>query len=597
MNDNALYLETDEDITSAIDKLRKQSGGSVQIVVPKRSALLQSIINLKLLRKAADDERKELVIVTTDRVATELAARVGIAVAPAVGAHASLVAPKPIAPAMAMADDVVHGEEASTVPAVGSATSALGQARDERPAAAPLFTRREVGGPSPVGSAAPGTAGGAAAAAAAAAASDEAAEDPMAAAAAGSTTVLARRGLAGGTNKEPKVPNFSRLQHVVIWSIVALVLVGGYFAAMYFLTGANVTLFVAASKINIDSGFTIDPAAAASNPSQSALAGQTIKIEKDLTAPFTPTGQKDAGAKATGTVTVTNYCYNPGTLASGATFTYSGLKYTSTAAVAVPAAAPSGGVCTPTTAAVPVAAVQNGDSYNIAIGVTLTLTAPSAAYSASSYMTAKSAAQFTGGLTKTVTVVTQGDIDRAKAAALASDNDGSLKDLAAKLPADSIAIDGSQTQTAGAVTSTPAVDAEGTTASAAIHVIYTQLAIKKTDLQALLTFLAGKQAGAENQVYDNGFASAKIVAVQSSNDSGTAKAFRLTAAAYGGAKLNNAALVKLVVGKRYSDALDILGKQSGVQKVTVTMQPPWAGSLPSRADRIKISIKVSGIGK
>jgi hypothetical protein len=51
MNQEALYLEADEDITSAIDKLHKTVGDTVQIVVPKRSTLLQSIINLKLLKK------------------------------------------------------------------------------------------------------------------------------------------------------------------------------------------------------------------------------------------------------------------------------------------------------------------------------------------------------------------------------------------------------------------------------------------------------------------------------------------------------------------------------------------------------------------
>src|ERR1700751_450716 len=90
MKDDALYLEADEDITSAIDKLTKSTASSVQIVVPKRSTMLQSIINLKLLKKAAENGGKELVLVTGDRIATDLAARVGLAVAPSLGAKAVL---------------------------------------------------------------------------------------------------------------------------------------------------------------------------------------------------------------------------------------------------------------------------------------------------------------------------------------------------------------------------------------------------------------------------------------------------------------------------------------------------------------------------
>src|SRR5260221_38 len=88
MQESALYLEADEDITSAIDKLTRSTSKSVQIVVPKRSTMLQSIINLKLLKKAAENSGKELVLVTGDRIGTGLAGRVGLAGAPSLGAKA-----------------------------------------------------------------------------------------------------------------------------------------------------------------------------------------------------------------------------------------------------------------------------------------------------------------------------------------------------------------------------------------------------------------------------------------------------------------------------------------------------------------------------
>ena len=88
MEPHTLYLEADEDITSAIDKLKQVPNGPVQIVVPKRSTLLQSVINLKLLKKAAEDSHHELVLVTGDKVASDLAGRLGLAVAASVGAKA-----------------------------------------------------------------------------------------------------------------------------------------------------------------------------------------------------------------------------------------------------------------------------------------------------------------------------------------------------------------------------------------------------------------------------------------------------------------------------------------------------------------------------
>src|ERR1700683_540390 len=110
MQDSALYLEADEDITSAIDKLAKAPGAAVQIVVPKRSTMLQSIINLKLLKKAAETHHKDLVLVTGDKIATELAARVGLAVAPTLGAKA-VMAPAETPTSLKAAEEVIEADD------------------------------------------------------------------------------------------------------------------------------------------------------------------------------------------------------------------------------------------------------------------------------------------------------------------------------------------------------------------------------------------------------------------------------------------------------------------------------------------------------
>ncbi len=121
MDKDALYLEVDEDITSAIDKLKRASGSSVSIVVPKRSTLLQSVINQKLLQKAAKTAGKDLVLVTNDKVATSLAGRVGLSVAASLGGKAAKAeAPAPIAP---VGDEVIDestdfGDEAEQAEAV-----------------------------------------------------------------------------------------------------------------------------------------------------------------------------------------------------------------------------------------------------------------------------------------------------------------------------------------------------------------------------------------------------------------------------------------------------------------------------------------------
>src|SRR4051812_11001418 len=76
----ALYLESDEEITSVVDRLKEIDDEEVAIVVPKRAGLLQSIVNLKLLRYQAEQMKKRISLVTTDKTGRNLASAVGLTV-------------------------------------------------------------------------------------------------------------------------------------------------------------------------------------------------------------------------------------------------------------------------------------------------------------------------------------------------------------------------------------------------------------------------------------------------------------------------------------------------------------------------------------
>ena len=74
------YIDIDEEITSIVERLRKSKAREVVIVVPKRALLIQSIINLKLLKKEADELNKRVVIVTQDKFGKLMIEKTGIAV-------------------------------------------------------------------------------------------------------------------------------------------------------------------------------------------------------------------------------------------------------------------------------------------------------------------------------------------------------------------------------------------------------------------------------------------------------------------------------------------------------------------------------------
>lgn len=74
------YIDIDEEITSVVEKLKNAQYKEVIIVVPKGALLIQSIINLMVLKKEADDLNLQLMIVTQDKLGKFLVEKAGILV-------------------------------------------------------------------------------------------------------------------------------------------------------------------------------------------------------------------------------------------------------------------------------------------------------------------------------------------------------------------------------------------------------------------------------------------------------------------------------------------------------------------------------------
>ncbi len=74
------YIDAEDEISSVIDKLNKAVSSENYFVVPKRAIFLQSIVNLKLLKREADKLGKHVVIVTQDEIGASMAQRSGLEV-------------------------------------------------------------------------------------------------------------------------------------------------------------------------------------------------------------------------------------------------------------------------------------------------------------------------------------------------------------------------------------------------------------------------------------------------------------------------------------------------------------------------------------
>ncbi|HZL07920.1 MAG TPA: hypothetical protein VFC50_01875, partial [Candidatus Dormibacteraeota bacterium] len=75
---DTIYIDIDDEITGIIDKLKVSEGKVVALVLPKRASVFQSIVNMKLLKRAADSDKKNLVLITTETGLLPLAGAAGV---------------------------------------------------------------------------------------------------------------------------------------------------------------------------------------------------------------------------------------------------------------------------------------------------------------------------------------------------------------------------------------------------------------------------------------------------------------------------------------------------------------------------------------
>lgn len=75
-----LFTEIDDEITGIYDKLKKYKMKNIYVVVPKRSIIFQSIVNLRILKRKAEDLNKNVYIITNDHNGMQLAQRAGFQV-------------------------------------------------------------------------------------------------------------------------------------------------------------------------------------------------------------------------------------------------------------------------------------------------------------------------------------------------------------------------------------------------------------------------------------------------------------------------------------------------------------------------------------
>ncbi len=371
------YLDVDDEVTTAVARLRTASEPHVALVLPAGSRIATSRINFRLLAREAAARDRRLAI-----VAPETAVR-AIAIAAGLPAYATVASYE-----QALADELAQEARERHVPAgpapsLRSATFRRGAdagspAEPDAPAGAgaaeagvgPAGAPAGPGARTPLGEVPGGAGTGSIGGAAETGGADERAGrdgggqpgrgQPTGARSAGALPVA-------GPLREPSGPRGRRRTLLALLVLVVLLVTAGAGAYLVLPSATIVVtpLTMAAGPVSLQ--VTADPTVTSVDAANLVIPARQVPVPLSVEGTFPATGQKISQTPATGSVTFTsNDTIDPVTIPAGTTVgTPGGVQFLTQATVVTPRATVSGTTINPGQASAPVQAVTPGTSGNV----------------------------------------------------------------------------------------------------------------------------------------------------------------------------------------------------------------------------------------
>ncbi len=546
MNKDTIYIDIEDDITSIIEKVKSSPAKVVALVPPKGNAVMQSVVNLKLLKRASDTSGKQTVIVTSNQALQALSGGLGLYVA-------KNLQSKPMLPSDSEADVLPDEDVEVSDPAGALDTEEAGEDVEDLELTDDELAELES-------------------------------EDGT-----GSVSLADATKKSAKADKKKKVPNFDSFRKKLliggaIFVVVLLVLVLVFGRAK-----AKVVIRAETTPVDVQFDATVDTSLAQSDPAAAKIKALPQEQKKTITQSFTPTGQKDLGTKASGTMKFIN-CNKDDklsdtvrTVPAGTGVSSGGKTFITGSSVQVEPSSYVGNTCSANkqSSSVDVTAQNAGDSFNLS----------SRDYTVSGFssMTGKGS-QMTGGTSRIVKVVTQDDINKATEQMKQQDTAAVKVELTKAFPGGTMALDDSFAVTLANVASEPGVDQEANEARLTAEATYSILGIKEDDLSNAMNLNVVSQMTNPSQqsVYDNGFKTVKMTRV---SGNATSAVYTVESTAQYGPEFDTAALAEDIAGDKVGEARSTLQSLPGVKSVEIDLSPFWSSTLPN-ADRIDIKIDV-----
>ncbi len=547
---HTVYIDIDDEITAIIEKVKSSPEKIVALVLPKRATVLQSIVNMKLLKKSALSAKKSLVLITSEAGLLPLAGAVGLHVAKSLQSRPEI----PLPPERDDSDtsEISETDEGTDngldkTKTVGALSAAALIANDDDTETIELDEIDVEDGP--------GT---------------ESSKKPQ------------------KTVKGFKVPNFDRFRLSFFLAILAVILlvVGWVFAAVI-LPKAIVVIQTNTSSVVSNINFTANTALKDLSVDQALVPAVLKEIKKTDTEKATATGKKDNGTKATGTMTLTNCIrdVNTHTIPAGTGFSSGSLTFLTSKDITLAVSTYQGNTCKSANVGdsqdVDVIAVNGGASYNLdARSYTSSISGINAYGSA-----------MTGGTTSIVTVITQADIDGATSKMKGRQDTVAATELVQSLQTDNLkGLDETKTISAPAVTTSPAVGTEASEVTVTAVTTYSELGVKADYLNQLIKKdISTKIETTKEGILDNGLGAAVLRVV--TRKSPTEVQMSLRTIVVSGPTLDASVIKEQIRGKKRGEAMNIIKAKPGIKDVDINYSPFWVLSTPKSVKKITVTIK------
>ena len=585
MNKDVIYIEPEDDITDILANIKGAKSKIVALVPPKKSSVLRSAVNFKLISKAATKSEKTVVLITADESLLRLAGSVKMPTA-------KNLQSKPQLPDTEDAEE--FGEEKDEAPDEETIEDGAETAEEASAEEAPKKDAKAKAGKKD----------DAAVAAAAAEEIEELDDD--------------EEEKKPAKKKKPVVPNFKKYRKFIVGgALIVILLVALLVWANVVAPAAKISVKVRTTASNFSKNVTLVTDASKADAENGVFHIEEKTVTKKAEADFEATGQKDVGTKATGKIYLkrTSPVVSDNSMRinipaiqipAGTKFTTeSGLVYETTEAATLKAVGNDN--CNPTIigtnfgcnlkynveATVAARATENGDKYNIQAGTKFKS-------NDSKYIASVAEGGMTGGTSKMIKVISEEDVKNAEDD-LGNNDADARGELASEFSGDYILIGTSFKAKDRKVSTSPLQGeevTEGVTPKIVSETTYIIYAVQRSDIDIYIRAQVSESLGDDTQeIYSSG--------IVGEDEEGADKAFfdaykdeggKITAKLKSTVKTGPRVTPEMVAEKRYGEKVgkvkSILTSINGVSGVDIETSYFWVTSIPTDPNKVDISVTV-----